>query len=102
MTLFRGSAFYRLLRLVAPFLAVVLLQAGVAALSLEILSSVRAYVAGEAIWSRAQKNAIYFLTLYLHSGQQEFYGQYKSSLAVPLGDQFARVALERDIPDVEV
>ena len=91
-----------LLRLVVPFIAVVFLQACVAGLSLKILTSVRAYVAGEAIWSRSQKNAIYFLTLYLHSGQQEFYSQYKTSLAVPLGDQFARVALERHIPDVEI
>ena len=63
---------YRLLRLVSPFVAVVLLQAFVAGLSLDILSAVRAYVAGEASWSRSQKNAVYFLHLYLHSGRQSF------------------------------
>src|SRR5947209_14079954 len=91
-----------LLRLVVPFIAVVFLQACVAGLSFKILSSVRAYVAGEAIWSRSQKDAIYFLTLYLHSGQQELFTQYRTSLAVPLGDQFARVALERSVPDVDI
>ena len=53
------NSFQRLARLVSPFIAVVLLQAFVAGLSLEVMSSVRAYVAGEAIWSRAQKNAVY-------------------------------------------
>src|SRR6201996_5550493 len=95
MTWFKGNAFYRLLRLVSPFIAVVMLQAGVAALSLEVLSSVRAYVGGEALWSRGQKNALYSLTLYLHTGQPALFEQYKTALAVPLGDQFARTAMER-------
>jgi len=92
---------YRLLRLVSPFIAVVLLQACIAVVSLEVLSSVRAYVAGEAIWSRAQKNAVYSLNLYLRSGQRIFFDQYRQSLAIPLGDQFARVALQRGTPDIE-
>lgn len=91
-----------LLRLIAPFIAVVVLQAVVSGLSLEIMSSVRAYVAGEAIWSRAQKNAIYALTLYLHSGEQASYDQYRSALAVPLGDQIARRAMEKPVPDLEL
>ena len=51
MALLRGSSWYRLFKLVSPFIAVVLLQAFIAGLSLDVLSSVRAYVAGEAIWS---------------------------------------------------
>ena len=41
----------RLLRLVSPFIAIVLLQAFLAGMSLTILSSVRAYVGGESLWS---------------------------------------------------
>lgn len=92
----------QLLRLVAPFIAVVALQALIAAISLEVLSSVRAYVAGEAIWSRAQKNAVYALTLYLQSGEQVFFDRYRSALAVPLGDGIARKALEQPTPDLEL
>jgi hypothetical protein len=80
---------------------VVLLQAAVAGVSLEVMSSVRAYVAGEAMWSRSQKNAVYFLNLYLHSGEAELFRQYEASLAVPIGDEFARWALERDPVDPE-
>lgn len=80
---------------------VVVLQAAIAGFSLEVMSSVRAYVAGEALWSRSQKNAVYFLNLYLHSGKASQFTQYQASLAVPIGDEFARWALERDPVDVE-
>lgn len=81
---------------------VVALQAAIAGFSLEVMSSVRAYVAGEAMWSRSQKNAVYFLNLYLHSGQASQFAQYQTSLAVPIGDEYARWALERDPVDVEI
>lgn len=80
---------------------VVVLQAAIAGFSLEVMSSVRAYVAGEALWSRSQKNAVYLLNLYLHSGEKGQFAQYQASLAVPIGDEFARWALERDPVDVE-
>ena len=102
MALLRGSSWYRLFKLVSPFIAVVLLQAFIAGLSLDVLSSVRAYVAGEAIWSRSQKNAVYSLHLYLHSGQQSFFDGFRTAIAVPLGDQIARNALEQQMPDLEV
>lgn len=80
---------------------VVLLQAAIAGFSLEVMSSVRAYVAGEAMWSRSQKNAVYFLNRYLHSGEASQFAQYQISLAVPIGDEYARWALERDPIDIE-
>ena len=58
----------RLFLLVLPVVAVILFQAFLAGLSLEVLSSVRAYVGGESIWSKGQKDAIHFLTLYAHTG----------------------------------
>ncbi len=91
----RLQSCYGLLRLVAPFVAVVLLQAFIACLSIDVLSSVRAYVGGESLWSRGQKNAVYFLNLYLRTGQQKFFDQYKAGLAVPLGDLYARHAMEQ-------
>lgn len=81
---------------------VVVLQAAIAGFSLEVMSSVRAYVAGEALWSRSQKNAVYFLNLYLRSGDASQFAQYQASLAVPIGDEYARWALERDPIDVEI
>ena len=97
----KGHSFLHVIKLVSPFVIVVVLQATIAGFSLEVMSSVRAYVAGEALWSRSQKNAVYFLNLYLHSGEVSRFVQYQSSLAIPIGDEYARWALERDPVDVE-
>ncbi|MGY3395655.1 diguanylate cyclase (GGDEF)-like protein [Bradyrhizobium sp. USDA 3311] len=97
----KGHSFLHVIKLVSPFVMVVVLQAAIAGFSLEVMSSVRAYVAGEALWSRSQKNAVYFLNSYLHSGEPSQFAQYQASLAVPIGDEFARWALERDPVDVE-
>lgn len=97
----KERSFLHVIKLVSPFVTVVMLQAAIAGFSLEVLSSVRAYVAGEALWSRSQKNAVYLLNLYLHSGDASQFAQYQASLAVPIGDEFARWALERDPVDVE-
>lgn len=97
----KGHSFLHVIKLVSPFVMVVMLQAAIAGFSLEVMSSVRAYVAGEALWSRSQKNAVYFLNLYLHSGDPGQFAQYQASLAVPIGDEFARWALERDPVDIE-
>ncbi|MDD1529473.1 GGDEF domain-containing protein [Bradyrhizobium sp. WBOS7] len=100
-TSMKRRSFLHVIKLVSPFVMVVVLQAAIAGFSLEVMSSVRAYVAGEAFWSRSQKNAVYFLNLYLHSGEPSQFAQYQASLAVPIGDEFARWALERDPVDVE-
>jgi diguanylate cyclase (GGDEF)-like protein len=98
----KERSFLHVIKLVSPFVMVVVLQATIAGFSLEVMSSVRAYVAGEAMWSRSQKNAVYFLNLYLHSGDPAQFAQYQTSLAVPIGDEYARWALERDPVDVEL
>jgi diguanylate cyclase (GGDEF)-like protein len=92
---------HRLLRLVSPFVAVVLFQAFLAALSLETLSSVRAYVGGEGLWSKGQKDAIHFITLYSQTGDEAFFRRFKAAIAVPLADRAARSALEQPMPDLE-
>ncbi len=82
-------------RLVWPFVAVVLVQALIASMSLYTLSSVRAYVAGESQWSKGQKNAVNFLTLYADTGDPTSLARYRHALATPLGDRKARLALEK-------
>ncbi|MDA9435709.1 GGDEF domain-containing protein [Bradyrhizobium sp. CCBAU 51627] len=98
----KERSFLHVIKLVSPFVMVVVLQAAIAGFSLEVMSSVRAYVAGEAMWSRSQKNAVYFLNLYLHSGDAKQFARYRTSLAVPIGDEYARWALEGDPVDVEL
>jgi PAS domain-containing protein len=96
---FRGST-SRLLALIGPFIAIVLFQATLAFVSLEVLSSVRAYIAGEGLWTKGQKNAIYFLDLYTRTGDPQYYSLYRAAIAIPLSDRAARLALEKSPPDV--
>src|SRR6202142_966134 len=91
---------HRLFRLGLPFVAGILFQAFLAGVSLEVLSSVRAYVGGESLWSKGQKDAIHFLTLYSQTGEEQYLDKFRSALAVPLADRAARYALERETPDL--
>jgi diguanylate cyclase (GGDEF)-like protein len=92
---------HRLLRFVTPFVAVVLFQAFLAGLSLEMLSSVRAYVGGEGVWSKAQKDAIHFIVVYAQTGDEDFFDRFKKAIAIPLNDRAARQALEQPLPDLD-
>jgi len=73
---------------------------GVAALGMEALGDLRAYVGGESLWSRAQKNAAYELARYAGSNDEAQYRAFLASLDVPLGDRRAREELDRTSPDL--
>jgi len=73
-----------------------------AGLGMETLSAVRAYVGGESLWSKAQKEAVHHLTRYALSHAEGDYQAYLSALAVPLGDRQARLELEKPQPDPQV
>lgn len=73
----------RLLGIVWPFIAVVLFQALLGCVSLYMLSAVRGYVAGESLWSKGQKDAIYYLTLYADNRDQKTFLKYQNAIAVP-------------------
>lgn len=84
---------------VLPCVLVVIIQFIIAVASLHALSIVRAYVGGESLWSKGQKNAIYFLSLYTDTGDESYYKKYLDSLSVPLGDLEGRLTLEKANPD---
>ncbi|KAB0516515.1 MULTISPECIES: EAL domain-containing protein [Pseudomonas] len=90
----------RLLGIVWPFIAVVLFQALLGCVSLYVLSAVRGYVAGESLWSKGQKDAIYYLTLYADNRDETTYLKYQQAIAVPQGGHELRVALDRSTPDL--
>jgi PAS domain S-box-containing protein len=66
-----------------------------AVISFFLLSSIRAYVTGEGFWSKAQKDAVSYLKRYVASGAESDYQQYLASIAIPLADREARLAMER-------
>ena len=55
----------------------------------------------ESLWSKGQKDAIHFLTLYSRTGEEQYFQNFKSALGVPLADRAARYALERETPDLD-
>lgn len=67
--------------------------------AMEMLSAARAYVAGEGLWSKAQRDAVYSLTLYAQARDSKYYERYQQALAIPLSDHRAR--LEMDRPDFD-
>ncbi|QHF46012.1 PAS domain S-box protein [Pseudomonas sp. S35] len=90
----------RLLGIVWPFIAVVLFQALLGCVSLYTLSAVRGYVGGESLWSKGQKDAIYYLTLYADDRNPSTYLKYQQAIAVPQGGHELRMALDRPTPDL--
>ena len=88
--------------LVAVFLVVISAVLGLAAVGLEVLTSVRAYVGGEGLWSKAEKDAASALSRYIAEGDEAYYREFLRQLAVPLGDRRAREELERPGTDLAI
>jgi diguanylate cyclase (GGDEF)-like protein len=83
------------------FAAIVLCLLILANFSFGLLSSVRAYVGGESLWSKAQKDAVYHLQKYAASRAPEELRQFRADIDVPLGDHEARVEMDKPNPDFE-
>ena len=84
------------------FVAAVLLLALLCSAIVSVLSSARAYVGGESLYSKGQKNAVRSLGQYLRSGDEADYRRYLDALAVPLGDRSAQIELDKPDPDDDV
>lgn len=69
--------------------------------SLNTLSAIRAFVSGEGLWSKAQKEAFASLREYAESGSAADYQSYLDNLQVPIGDGIFREALEKPVPDFD-
>lgn len=91
----------RYLLLVAPMALIIAVLLVLVDATMENLSAGRAYVGGEGLWSKAQKDAVYHLLRYAGSGAEDEFRLYREAIAVPLGDRKAREALDRPEPDYE-
>ena len=67
-----------------------------------ILSGLRAYVGGEGLWAKSQKEASYQLVQYVFTGEADRYQSFVDYLRVPLGDKSARLKLEKPNSDIEI
>ena len=85
----------RLARLLLPVVGVVLMLVLLASFSFSVLSSLRAFVNGESLWSKAQKTAVAELRLYLAAGNEQNYQRFLDQLSLPQGDRSARLAIDQ-------
>jgi len=70
--------------------------------AINTLSAVRAFVAGEGLWSKAQKDAIYHLERYGHTRNPVDFLQFQQFMKVPHGDYKARVELQKPDPNLQI
>ncbi len=70
--------------------------------SVTSLDSIRAYVRGENLWAKAQKDAVFTLYQYSVTGKKHYYEEFRHSLMINLGDRRAREALSATEPDSEL
>ena len=97
-----GGKRLRLFVVVWVFVALVIGLFLFAFASIHLLSAVRAYVEGEGLWSKGQKDALYALTRYTLYADETDYVAYQTALSVNQGDRLARLELEKTDPDVRV
>jgi diguanylate cyclase (GGDEF)-like protein len=84
------------------FAAIVLCLLVLADFSLGLLSSMRAYVGGESLWSKSQKDAVFHLQQYAASGAPEELGRFRAEIDVLMGDHQARIEMDKPYPDFDV
>ena len=87
------------LRVIGPLIALVALLLVQGYASLNIMSAMRAYVADESLWSKAQKDAVVNLTQYAQSREEADYLRYVEATAVTSGSSIARRELDKASPD---
>jgi two-component system, cell cycle sensor histidine kinase and response regulator CckA len=86
----------------ALFALVVTTLVVVTNVAVQNLSAIRAYVAGEGRWSKAQQRAVLALQHYALTGDASDFLVYEREVAVTLGDRRARETLQSAAPDLAV
>ena len=89
----------RMLLIVSPFLVIVAVLVWLAIVSIDILAAGRAYVEGESLWSKNQKEAVFHLLRFAETRSEADFMNYRKAISVPLGFRKARLELEKANPD---
>jgi diguanylate cyclase (GGDEF)-like protein len=84
------------------FAAIVLCLLILANFSFGLLSSLRAYVGGESMWSKAQKDAVFHLQKYAVNRAPEDLRLFRADIAIPLGDHKARIEMNKTHPNIQI
>lgn len=85
----------------AIMIVLITIELAAVTFTIKVLSSVRTYVGGEGIWSKAQKDSIYYLIKYTYTHNEKDYQCYRDLLEIPLSDYQARIALSKNPIDYD-
>ena len=91
-----------MLLIISPFLTIVVVLVWLATISIDILAAGRAYVEGESLWSKNQKEAVFYLLRFAETRDEADFRNYQKAMSVPLGFRKARLELEKPRPDYSV
>ncbi len=84
----------------ALFLTLLVIALAASWAAIELVNDTRAYATGEGRFSKAEKMAVLDMYRYANTGDARDRRAFLTDIAVPLGDRFARAALERSPPDL--
>ena len=79
-----------------------MVELGAVFFSIHTLSAVRAFVGGEGLWSKSQKNAIYSLEKFANTRNHQDYKDFQDFMKVQSGDHSARIELLKKNPDLKI
>ncbi|HEX5670281.1 MAG TPA: diguanylate cyclase [Sulfuricurvum sp.] len=91
----------KVLLIVTLFVSIMVVLAGMIYLEANIFDGVRAYVRGEGLWAKAQKDAVLHLERYAYTHDEDDYLAFKNAIQVNLGDKAAREALSSVPPQIQ-
>jgi diguanylate cyclase (GGDEF)-like protein/PAS domain S-box-containing protein len=91
----------QLLETIWPFCIIVTLLLFLGIASMDMLSSVRAFVSGESFWSKSQKESVHLLNIYAQSRYESDYQRFLKEISVPLNDKIARIELQKSRPNIQ-
>src|SRR5882672_4684490 len=89
----------RLVLIIWPFLVIVAVLLWLSSESMSVLVAVRSFSEGESLWSKGQKESVFHLLRYAETRDDANYLKYRTAISVPLGDNKARVEMEKPNPD---
>ena len=98
--LFSSKSQHKIIMLVAMFSLLSIMLVSLTIVQSQVLDGVRAFVRGEGLWAKAQKDAFLNLYNYIYTGNEADYKKFVANLKVPLGDKTARLALMNHPDDI--
>lgn len=86
--------------IIALFLTLIFCLVLLFHVQMDALTAIRAYVGGEGLWAKAQKDAIRSLERYVVTQDETDYQSFQRYIRVPLGDMDARIELQKENPNL--